>query len=131
MLYLYYRFDNRPYWYRALWSISNLGRIAIARLPSRLRYWTCQLIAAIVYWPFARTAALAERWGADVRGYPLSWYRHAPFYQMRNDSYDRFGTKLERRFTRSEIEAMMRSCGLVNIEFSNTQPFWCAVGYKQ
>ena len=31
---------------------------------------------------------------------PLSFYRDCSFYVMRNDSLNRFGTRLERRFTR-------------------------------
>ena len=49
---------------------------------------------------------------------------------MRTDALDRFGTRLEQRFTREEIEIMMQDAGLENIEFSNSKPFWVAVGYK-
>ena len=37
LVYLYYRFDNRPGWFRALWKASDLGRRAISRLPFGLR----------------------------------------------------------------------------------------------
>ena len=33
LLYLYYRFDNRPAWYSALWRASELARRTISRLP--------------------------------------------------------------------------------------------------
>ena len=49
---------------------------------------------------------------------------------MRTDSRDRFGTPLEQRFTRKEIEKMMESAGLKDITFSEETPFWCAVGIK-
>jgi len=49
---------------------------------------------------------------------------------MRTDALDRFGTRLEQRFTRKEIKNMMQNAGLENIEFSNSKPFWVAVGYK-
>ena len=49
---------------------------------------------------------------------------------MRTDSRDRFGTPLEKRFTRLEIKKMMQSAGLKEIEFSDRIPFWCAVGIK-
>src|SRR5260221_6451083 len=42
LLYLYYAFDNRPLWYRALWRLSNLLRLGIARLPGSLRYGLSQ-----------------------------------------------------------------------------------------
>jgi hypothetical protein len=49
---------------------------------------------------------------------------------MRTDAYDRFCTRLEKRFTRSEIETMLSRGGFVNIQFSDSVPFWCAVGIK-
>jgi hypothetical protein len=49
---------------------------------------------------------------------------------MRTDALDRFGTRLEQRFTRDEIKQMMRNAGLENIRFSDSKPFWVAVGFK-
>ena len=43
---------------------------------------------------------------------------------------DRFGTRLEKRFTKVEIRDMMRASGLNNIVFSETS-FWTAVGLKK
>jgi len=59
---------------------------------------------------------------------PLSFYRDRTFYVMRNDALDRFGTKLEQRFSRREIAGMMRAAGLDEVRFSEKPPFWCAVG---
>ena len=50
---------------------------------------------------------------------------------MRTDARDRFGTRLERRFTASEISQMMRAAGLERITFSDDAPYWCAVGYRE
>ncbi|MFN0140806.1 MAG: class I SAM-dependent methyltransferase [Pyrinomonadaceae bacterium] len=129
LLYLYYSFDNRPLWFRAIWKISNVARGAICRLPHGLRYIVSQLLAAIVYWPLARTALTLERLGLDVASFPLSQYRNNSFYVMRNDALDRFGTRLEQRFSRIEIRAMMERAGLEDITFSTTS-FWTAAGYK-
>ena len=49
---------------------------------------------------------------------------------MRKNARDRFGTPLDQRFTRKQIEIMMLQEGLENISFSNSVPFWCAVGVK-
>jgi len=81
--------------------------------------------------PAARFCATAERHGRDPRGWPLSYYRDKSFYTMRTDALDRFGTGLEQRFTRGQIEAMMRKSGLYYISFSDKPPFWCAVGYRR
>jgi len=99
-------------------------------MPHGLRYAMSQVIAALVYWPLARSAKLAEKLGSNVKNFPLSSYRNRGFYVMRTDALDRFGTHLEQRFTQLEITAMMEQAGLERIEFSNKVPFWCAVGYR-
>jgi ubiquinone/menaquinone biosynthesis C-methylase UbiE len=131
LVYLYYAFDNRPAWFRLLWRASDLGRRAISRLPFWLKRTVCELLAAAIYWPLARVALLGERCGREVGNWPLSAYRRSSFYIMRNDSLDRFGTRLEQRFSRLQIRAMMERAGLEKIEFSAHEPFWCAVGFKR
>jgi len=58
-------------------------------------------------------------------------FKSSGFYTMRTDSRDRFGTPLEQRFTRPQIETMMLQAGLVEIQFSKTGPYWCGVGFKR
>ena len=130
LVYLYYALDNRPAWYRALWRLSNFGRLIVSRLPHPLRYVVSQTVAALVYWPLARLATLLSRLGYSPRALPLSYYADKSFYVMRTDAYDRFCTRLEQRFTRTEIEAMLKRAGFTDIEFSDREPFWCAVGIK-
>jgi SAM-dependent methyltransferase len=132
LLYLYYAFDNRPRWFRFTWRVSNVFRQAISRLPYTLRYGLSQLIAGTVYYPWARLALLLERLGfTNVAVVPLAWYRRRSFYTMRTDALDRFGTRLEKRFSAQEIACMMERAGLDRISFSPSMPFWCAVGYKK
>lgn len=131
LVYLYYAFDNRPRWYRMIWTASNAVRIIMARLPHPLRLVLSQIIAAIVYWPLARAARILELLGMSPNALPLSWYRDKSFYVMRTDAYDRFCTRLEKRFTKTEIEKMLTRAGFGDIRFSDIEPYWCAVGIKQ
>jgi SAM-dependent methyltransferase len=131
LVYLYYAFDNRPRWFRRIWKITDLGRRVIARTPFPVRKALTSGIAAAVYWPMTRIALLGEKLGRDVENVPLTAYRHCSFYTMRTDALDRFGTRLEQRFTRSQIAAMMVRSGLEDIEFRNDVPFWVACGRKQ
>lgn len=130
LVYLYYSFDNRPSWYRTLWQTSNLARNVISRLPHRAKHIIADGLAAGLYWPLARTALIGEKLGMDVTLIPLSSYRNHSFYIMRNDALDRFGTRLEKRFSRAEIEALLIRCGLKDIRFHEGIPHWCAVGIK-
>ena len=130
LLYLYYRFDNRPFWFRFIWSISDLLRKIISKMPYGLRYIFSQIIAVAIYFPLARTSFYMEKLNLNVSNFPLSSYKNLSFYTMRTDALDRFGTRLEQRFTRDEIKIMMENAGLENIKFSNSKPYWVAVGYK-
>lgn len=131
LVYLYYNFDNRPRWYYFAWKISDLFRRLISRLPEGLKFFITDLIATIVYFPLSRFALFGSKLGLNVDHWILSSYRNNSYYTLRTDSRDRFGTPLEQRFSRHDIEKMMLDCGLEDIIFSNQNPFWCAVGQKK
>lgn len=130
LVYLYYDFENRPGWFRALWKLSEAGRSIIHRLPFPVRKTVTSLIAAVVYYPLARSALLLEALGFDVQSFPLSAYRRKSFYTMRTDALDRFGTRLEQRFSRAQIDAMMSRCGITDIVFREDVPYWVACGRR-
>jgi SAM-dependent methyltransferase len=130
LVYLYYNFENRPGWFKAAWKASDIARQALSRAPFGLKKLVTSGIAATVYYPLARAALLLERAGKNVNSIPLSPYREWSFYSMRTDALDRFGTRLEHRFSRADIRAMMERCGLSNIQFSDEVPYWVAIGRK-
>jgi SAM-dependent methyltransferase len=130
LLYLYFAFDNKPKWYRQLWLLSELVRKIISRAPHTLRFTLSQILAYLVYWPLSRFARILEMLGMGVDSVPLAYYRDKSMYVLRTDALDRFGTRLEHRFTKIEIEQMMRSSGLERIIFSDKRPYWVALGYK-
>jgi SAM-dependent methyltransferase len=130
LLYLYYRFDNRPRWYAALWRLSDAPRRLISRLRPRPRSAACSVIAVFVYWPLARVCRIVDAMGGPGHRLPLYYYSRRSFYAMRTDALDRFGTALEHRFTKAEIERMMHDAGLRDIVFSERPPYWCAVGIR-
>lgn len=120
LLYLYYALDNRPAWFRAIWKMADLARRMISRFPFSMRYAISQMIAACIYWPLARIAKYLP-----VSAYwPLKYYATRSFYVMRTDALDRFGTKLEKRFTRRQIVDMLVAAGFAGIRFSESMPCW-------
>ena len=50
---------------------------------------------------------------------------------MRTDSLDRFGTKLEKRFSKKEITELLNKTGFKDVEFSNKMPYWVAICKKK
>lgn len=127
LVYLYYAFDGRPGWYRAVWRLSDLVRRGICRSGPRVRLAATRAIAAVVYLPVARACRLLERLGVEVDGIPLSAYRDQPLYVMRTDALDRFGTPVEHRFTRDQIECLLEQAGFTDVQFAPDWPYWRAV----
>ncbi len=131
LLYLYYALDNKPLWFRGIWKASDLARRGISILPKPLKYPASQIIAITVYYPLSRLSKILEKLGFDVSNIPLSFYRDKSLYTLRTDALDRFGTRLEQRFTKEEIEQMMLDAGLGEIKFREDEPYWCAIGYRK
>lgn len=73
---------------------------------------------------------LMEKFAINVKNFPLSDYRNKPFYVLRTDALDRFGTRLEHRFSKKEIADMLERAGFNNISFSESPPFWTAIAYR-
>lgn len=131
LVYLYYALDGRSRPYRLLWRCSAALRSVISRLPNSLKAVAADLLAVLVYFPISRFAGLLERAGVSpVDGLPLAYYRRSSMQTLRTDALDRFGTRLEKRFTREEIGRMLADAGLVDIRFRESAPYWCAVGVR-
>lgn len=130
LLYLYYSFDNRGTVYRGIWRVSDMVRRSVSCMPLGLRYWVSQALALLIYWPLANMALILDCIGIRLDNFPLAYYKDKPFYVLRTDALDRFGTRLEQRFSRKEIRSMLEDAGFNNIQFSDNPPYWCAVGIK-
>jgi SAM-dependent methyltransferase len=130
LVYLYYALDNRPLAYRALYHAVDRARRVVSRLPLTAKRVLTELVAAGVYYPLARASLLLEKAGLSAAGMPLSYYRRASFTTMRTDAFDRFATRLEKRFTRDQVRQLMTGAGLTEITFREGTPYWCAVGRR-
>jgi SAM-dependent methyltransferase len=126
LCYLYYKLDNKPLYYRGLFWASNSLRWVLSRLPYAMRRFIARAIASFVYFPLARTAKLLEKRGKNVSNFPLHHYANMPFVMLQNDALDRFGTRLEQRFSKKEITEMLGNAGfdLSTLKFSDVEPFW-------
>ena len=131
--YIYYNFDNKGFLFKALHKLSEVLRAVVSRMPQKLKMLACDLIAVILYMPFILFATLLKKIKVSqriVNKIPLSPYIGRTFFIIRNDALDRFGTPLEQRFSKQQIEKMMSDCGLTDIVFSPEPAYWHAVGRK-
>lgn len=132
LVYLYYDLDNRGVLFRKLFKLSDYLRQAISKLPARPKNLVCDVISVTVYIPFITLGTLFKKIGLNSLAgkMPLSFYIGKSFHVIRNDARDRFGTALEQRFTKAQIDDMMQKCGLSEIVFSKQSPYWHAIGKK-
>ena len=124
-------FENRGTLFKMIWRSSDLLRRLISRLPFRLDIFhgdhriinisAIGQVSALLFWLGLKT--MSEKM-------PLSAYRHLSFYTMRTDSLDRFGTRLEQRFSKAQITQMLEDAGLSDISFGDEVPYWVSIGYK-
>jgi SAM-dependent methyltransferase len=134
LLYLYYSLDNKPFYFRIFFFLSNLVRRVVSKMPLKLKKISCDILAVILYLPFVglcrffKFLRIPERIRKNV---PLQSYESQSFYLIRNDSLDRFGTPLEQRFSKKQMQKMMENAGLTDIVFSTDIPYWHAVGRKK
>jgi ubiquinone/menaquinone biosynthesis C-methylase UbiE len=130
--YLYYSLDNRGWLFRFLFKVSNIFRYLVSRLPSVLKKIACDIIAVVIYMPFVLVSQGFYKIGFKklAEKMPLSIYRDKGFFIIRNDALDRFGTKLEQRFSRKYIREMLTESGITEIRFSEKAPYWHVIGKK-
>jgi len=127
LLYLYYDFENKPIFYRYLWKLSDYVRRITSVLPNKLKLIVAELIAFIIYLPLAQISNLSEKLGINVSNFPLSDYRDKSLHFIRTDSLDRFGTRLEQRFSKQDIKQMLLDAGFSEPKFSDRTPYWVCI----
>ncbi len=131
LVYLYHDLAGAGWLQRRILGGVTVMRILVSRLPLRLRLLVTDVLATVVYWPLARLARLVDRTGRDPSRLPLFQYRNRSFYVMRNDALDRFGTRLEKRYSNEEVRDLLEGAGLENVVFSEGPPWWVAVGWRR
>ena len=109
-----------------IWKCTDVLRKKITNLPNRLKFTVCNLIALLIYFPLARVNKVLIKLGIVVKNWPLSHYSNLDYKVMRNDALDRFGTKIEYRFSKEQITEMLiyANFDLSSIKFSPNEPYW-------
>ena len=130
--YLYHDISDKGFITRSAFAVSDLLRRGISRLPATFKKFTCDIIAATVYLPLVSISRFLSWVGMKriSKKIPLADYSNKAFFVMRNDALDRFGTRLEQRFTKLEVAEMMTASGLGEIVISDGTPYWHGIGKR-
>ena len=132
LLYLYYSLDNKNRFYNLLFKPINFLRILISKSPKIIKFLICDFIAVFIYIPLKFTSSLLKFFFKNdfYKNVPLYYYHDKSFNIIRNDSLDRFGTPLEKRFSKNEINQMLIKVGAKDIVFSDNEPYWHVICKK-
>jgi ubiquinone/menaquinone biosynthesis C-methylase UbiE len=131
-VYLYYNLDRRGPVYKALFRMSDLIRQIVSRLPAKIKHLVCDALAIIFYMPLVLAGRFFNVLGFEriAKRMPLHGYQNRSFFMIRNDTLDRFGTRLEKRFSAKQVKEMMEDAGLTQVVISDGIPFYHAVGKR-
>ena len=126
LCYLYYNLENKPTFYKLIFKGVNVLRQVISVLPQKIKQLVTSAIAALIYWPLARSSKVISKFGINTLNFPLHHYAEMPFVMLANDALDRFGTSLEQRFSKAEIIEMLSAADfdISTLKFSDIEPFW-------
>jgi len=130
LAYLYYDIRHSALYMRIIFFLVSIVRKIVSRFPYRVKKMITGLIAICIYFPLARFARIIELFGLDASKIPLFQYRNRSLYVMRNDSLDRFGTSLEKRFSQEEIYGLFDNAGLRDTYISPEPPCWVVLAWK-
>jgi len=126
LCYMYYNLENKSWFYRFVFKCSNLIRLGVSKLPQRIKWLVSSLIAVIVYFPLARFSKLLFKLKINISNFPLYQYHNKPLEVMLNDALDRFGTRLENRFSVEQITKLLNDADfdISTLKFSDSEPYY-------
>ncbi len=129
-LYLYEDFSERSPLLRGLLELANAPRRLTVRMPHRLLYGLCWVASPVVVLLFTVPHRLLRSVPGGRRLAEQIPFRNGsgPF-SLAGDLYDRFGAPVERRYSRSEAEHLLRQAGLEGIVTGNDRG-WMVAGTK-
>jgi SAM-dependent methyltransferase/uncharacterized protein YbaR (Trm112 family) len=130
-IFLYWAPERQPLKRFLLKAVSAL-RMLTVHMPHRLLYPLSYVAASLVWtwfvWPY-RVLRQIPTLSEIADRLPLRQYSRYPFRTCVNDQFDRLSAPLERRYSRGQVEQLLKSSGLEELNvFPNFG--WVAFGKK-
>ncbi len=123
LIYLYYSLDNRPLFFRFLLSITTVVRLMVSKIRSHyFRSIFTNLTAIFVYFPMIGLGNIFNLFGLGYCVPLYECYNNKGVKRIRQDTYDRFFTRIEQRFSRKEIMTLKDT--FESITVSEAIPYW-------
>jgi SAM-dependent methyltransferase len=131
-VYLYYNLDERGFLFKTIFRLSDFIRSFVSKFPGKIKHFVCDILAILIYMPVIFLVRFFVFIGSKnfENRMPLKAFANKSFFIIRNDALDRFGTRLEKRFSKKEIIKMMQTSGLSNILIRDGIPYYHTIGQK-
>ncbi len=131
-VYLYHNLESRGSLFKVVFGFSEGIRKIVSKFPSGLKRISCDVLAVTTYMPFIFSGRFLNWVGLKKLSnkMPLKDYQNKSFFIIRNDALDKYGTRLEQRFSKAEVIKLMLNSGLDNISVSPLSPYYHAVGQR-
>lgn len=123
LVYLYYRFDNRPSFFRILFRLADRMRTILSKAhhPFQRKFITL-LGTYLLYLPLISLGRLLRPLGLGQHVPLYPYYHDKSIARIKQDVYDRFFTTIEQRVTRAEIAQLQDTFSEVIL--SEGLPYW-------
>jgi SAM-dependent methyltransferase len=123
LIYLYYALDNRPFYFRVVFTMSDIIRRTFSKTRSpAIREALTWIGTLAIYMPLIGLGTLLRPFGLADRVPLYEAYHDKGIKRIRQDVYDRFFTSIEQRFTKMNIYTLLDSFNEVVI--SERIPYW-------
>jgi len=108
----------------------TLARRVTTRLPFPLLRGLCRVLSVGLYCGVVLPYRVMSRLGVGRHeSWPLFVYSKYPFNILYNDQFDRFSAPIEKRYDPEDVEALLRSAGLDDVQVRSCFG-WVADGIK-
>ena len=117
-LHIYVYWVPERAFHRHLLRLVAAIRPVTTRLPYRVLHPLCYPLAAFLWLSVVapyRALRNRPRGRRVAEALPLKTYADYPFGVLVNDQFDRFSAPIEHRYTRSEVESMLKEAGLTEV----------------
>jgi SAM-dependent methyltransferase len=123
LIYLYSALDRRPMHYRLLLGPVNLLRSVVCNVQNAMfRKIFTWITALFLYMPFIALGHFLKLFRLSHLVPIFDFYHGKSLRRIRQDAYDRFFTRIEQRFSREEIHALVSEFDCITI--SDHIPMW-------
>lgn len=123
LIYLYYALDNRPLYFRILLTMVSMMRNLVSKNRNSLFRSIFTWVTAVgVYLPLIQLGRILKPVGLSQYIPLYEAYNRRGFKGICQDVYDRFFTRIEQRFSKTQISTLVDT--FADITISDQLPYW-------